>query len=131
MNMDILMQQQDKQAKAKSNTKAIQRSALQSIGDKMLQKEAENLKYNIASNLFNYGYDSSGRAINYNPNPQFNIPTVASEDVTALTPSEYQKHKAYVKAYEDNQNKQVKAASKSILPKKNRNGDIIKAFKGY
>ena len=126
-NLNILSQQQDKQSLAKSNTQAIQQAALQSIGDKMLQKEFENMKYNVGMNMNNYMYDANGRIINVNPTPNFNIPTVSSEELTALTPMEYQKHKAYVKAYEDKQNKKIKDTSKTI----SRNGNIVKAFKGY
>ena len=126
-NLNILSQQQDKKALAKSNTQAIQQAALQSIGDKMLQKEFENMRYNVGMNMNNYTYDANGRIINVNPTPNFNIPTVASEELTALTPIEYQKHKAFVKAYEDKQNKKIKDTSKTI----SRNGSIVKAFKGY
>ena len=85
----------------------------------------------VYENLYNYRFDDRGRAINMNAPAQFNIPTVTSTEPTAYLPSDYEKAKAVVKAHDEQQAKNVKAMSKSILPKKTRNGDIIKAFKGY
>lgn len=130
-NMNILAQQQDKQSLAESNTKAVAKAAISSIADKYLQNQLENRTLGVYENLYNYRFDDRGRAINMNAPVQFNIPTVTSTEPTAYLPSDYEKAKAVVKAHDEQQAKNVKAMSKSILPKKTRNGDIIKAFKGY
>ena len=78
-NLGIADQQYERQAQAKSNTKAITQAALQSIGDKYVQNSLENRKERIQSNLYpQYSFDSQGRVINTGPLTQFNIPTVGS-----------------------------------------------------
>lgn len=81
-NMNILAQQQDKQALAKSNTKAIAKAAISSIADKYLQNKLENKTLGIYENLYNYRFDDRGRAINMNAPYEFNIPTVTSSEPT-------------------------------------------------
>ena len=132
-NMNILSQQQDKQSLAKSNTKAVAQKALESISDKYLKNKLENKTLGIYENLYNYRYDDRGRAINMNPLAQFNIPTVSTTDTSVTPLSDYEKSKAIVKATDDAENKRVKAQAKNVLPSrgKSRNGDIVKAFKGY
>ncbi len=70
-NLAIGSKQAADQAAARSNTKAINQAALQSISDKYLQNDAANRKLQIAENTYNYRYDSKGRLINMNPFQQF------------------------------------------------------------
>ena len=75
-NLAIFDQQYGRQAQAKSNTKAIAQAALSSIGDKYAKNRLENRQLGIMENMYNYRFDSQGRAINMNPLYQPNIPTM-------------------------------------------------------
>ena len=82
-NLAIADTQYQRQAQAKSNTKAIAQAALQSIGDKYVQNALENRKERIQSNLYpQFSFDREGRAINTGQLTQFNIPTVGSKQGT-------------------------------------------------
>jgi hypothetical protein len=75
-NLDIYDRQYTRQEQAKSNTKAIAKSALESISDKYTQNKAANRQLGVYENLYNYRYDPAGRAINMNPLFQPNMPTI-------------------------------------------------------
>ena len=75
-NLAILDQQYQRQAQAKSNTKAIAQQAYTSISDKIAQNKLENRTLGVYENLYNYRYDNLGRAINLNTPQQFNIPEI-------------------------------------------------------
>ena len=75
-NLDIYDRQYTRQAEAKSNTKAIAKSALESISDKYTQNKAANRQLGVYENLYNFRYDPAGRAINMNPLFQPNMPTI-------------------------------------------------------
>ena len=113
--------QQVRQAQAKSNTKAQAAEAYKSIGDKYLQNAKENREAGIYENLYNYRYDSKGRAINMNPLAQFAIPNIAGQQAAQQA---------------------VGTASADLLPiydasgktitgykQKAKNGNIVKAIK--
>jgi len=72
-NLGILDNQQDKQSKAKSATKAQTIAALSSISDKVTRNKQENLIAAIEQNRNNFRIDSEGRAINFNTPAQFNM----------------------------------------------------------
>jgi len=72
-NMGILDNQQDRQSKAKSATKAQTIAALSSISDKVTRNKQENLIAAIDQNRNNFRIDSQGRAINFNTPAQFNM----------------------------------------------------------
>jgi hypothetical protein len=78
-NLAIFDQQYVRQAQARSNTKAIAQAALSSIGDKYAKNRLENRQLGIMENMYNYRFDSQGRAINMNPLYQANIPTMYGE----------------------------------------------------
>jgi len=77
-NLDIFDKQYERQALAKSNTKAVTQAALNSLDDKIAKHKLENRTLGIYENLYKYRYDKSGRAINMNGIFQPNIGTVGS-----------------------------------------------------
>jgi hypothetical protein len=77
-NLGIFDKQYERQAQALSNTKATTQAALNSITDKFAKNKLENRKLGVYENMYNYRYDSKGRAINMNPLFQPNVPTVGS-----------------------------------------------------
>ncbi len=66
-NLGIAANQWDKQALARSNTKATTQAALNSIADKYAKNKLENRTLGIYENMYNYRFGKSGRAQNYNP----------------------------------------------------------------
>lgn len=81
-NLGILDKQYERQAGAMSNTKATTQAALNSISDKYAKNALENKTLGIYENMYNYRYDSKGRAINMNPLFQPTIGTVGSANAT-------------------------------------------------
>lgn len=76
-NLAILDQQYARQAQAKSNTKSVAQSALNSIAAKISQNKLENRTLGIQENLYNYRFNNKGYAWNVNPAFNPNIPQVA------------------------------------------------------
>ena len=81
-NLQILDQQYQRQAQAKSNTKAQAQAALNSIADKIAKNKLENRQLGIYENLYNYRFDPQGRAFNVNAPAQFNNPLVGYSNAT-------------------------------------------------
>jgi hypothetical protein len=75
-NLQILDRQAERQAKALSNTKATTQEALNSISSKYAQNLNRQRQYAVMENMFNYRFTPGFRAINVNPTPTFNLPTV-------------------------------------------------------
>ena len=75
-NLAILDKQYERQAKAKSATKAVAQAALNSISSKVAQNKLENRKLETLENLFNFRYDNKFRTVNMNAPWQPTIPTV-------------------------------------------------------
>jgi len=71
-NLDILDNQYVRQEQAKSNTKAINQSALNSISDKYLQHNLENRKLQTMENMYNYRFGKDFKADNWNGLASFN-----------------------------------------------------------
>jgi hypothetical protein len=69
-NLQILDNQYNKQAQAKSNTKEQTFAALSSIAAKTAQQRALNRKLSIMENMYGYRFTPGGRAYNVN-DPQF------------------------------------------------------------
>jgi hypothetical protein len=65
-NLQILDQQYQRQAQAKSNTKALWREALMSISDKYMKNQLNNRTLAAYENLYNYRFDPRFRAQNWN-----------------------------------------------------------------
>lgn len=74
-NLSIYDNQYVRQSQALSNTKATTQAAFNSISEKYAKNKLENRTLGIYENLYNYRYDSAGRAINMNPFFQPNMPT--------------------------------------------------------
>jgi hypothetical protein len=106
-NLAIADTQYQRQAGAKSATKAQAQAALNSIASKIGQNKLENLQSAVMQNMYNYRFGPRGRMINYNPLAQFNIPQIAN-----LT---------------DEERKALKEQSEGRTTAKN--GSIVKAIK--
>jgi hypothetical protein len=65
-NLQILDQQYERQATAKSKTKALWREALMSISDKYMKNQLNNRTLAAYENLYNYRFDPRFRAQNWN-----------------------------------------------------------------
>jgi hypothetical protein len=79
-NLQILDTQQERQARAKSITKATKQAAAQSIGNKYAQNLAEQRQLQAYENLYNFrGTGPRGFMQNFNPLAQFNMPTVSGQ----------------------------------------------------
>lgn len=125
-NLGILDNQYARQAAAKSNTKAINQAALNSISDKYAKNKLENRTLKTYENMYNYRYDDNGRAINMNPLAQWNTSMVGATSKTKdasgndLLPV-YDKSGDIVKYM-------VKEEPKSKT-KSSKNGSIVKAMR--
>lgn len=78
-NLNIMDQQYTRQEQAKSNTKEINQALLSSMSAKYQQHKLENQKLKVNENLYNFRYDSQGRAINMNGPSQANVPNVYTD----------------------------------------------------
>lgn len=106
-NLGILDTQYQRQAAARSATKATTQAALNSIASKYAQNRLENRTLQAYENLYNYRFDPRFRAMNMNPLAQFNIPQVGKVESKETA----EKGKMGVKI------------------KKSMNGSIVKALK--
>lgn len=113
-NLGILDQQYQRQAAAKSATKATTQAALNSIASKYAQNKLENRTLQTYENLYNYRFDPAMRAINMNPlvNFQAMMDNASSEQLNTM-----------MKSLQDKTEKTSKKKSES------RNGSIVKALK--
>ena len=66
-NLGILDTQFVRQETAKSRTKDVAQAAISSMADKIAKNKLENRTLGIYENLYNYRFDKSGRAVNWNP----------------------------------------------------------------
>ncbi len=71
-NLGILDKQYERQATAKSNTKAVAQSAISSMSEKIQRNKLENRTLGVLENLYNYRFGPKGHAWNLNPMAQFN-----------------------------------------------------------
>jgi hypothetical protein len=76
-NLAIFDKQYERQATAKSKTKATTQAALSSIGDKYMRNQLENRTLATMENMYNYRFDPRFRAVNMNAPFQPVIPTIA------------------------------------------------------
>jgi len=133
-NLGILDQQYERQAGAKSNTKAITQAALNSISAKYLQNELENKTLQTYENMYNYRYGKDMRAQNWNELFQPNIPTVGTTETgreTIIGPNgetlypQYKNEKLTGYLPED----KATTANQYSSGKKSGNGSIVKSSK--
>lgn len=123
-NLGIFDKQYERQAAAKSATKATTLAALNSISDKYLKNKLENRALQTYENLYNYRFDSEGRAINMNPLVEFDISGKVAGGKEVL-PAGYE----YI-YNEKGQPIDVKKSTKPASTKTSgRNGSIVKSFK--
>lgn len=117
-NAGIYDQQMVRQSQARSLTKAQTQEALNSIGNKYLENKRENREIGLLENLYNFRFDSKGRAINMNPLAKFAIPNIANQQPGATTASQ-----DLLPIYD--------ASGKTITgyKQKAKNGSIVKAIK--
>lgn len=133
-NLQIYDNQANKQAQAKSNTKAITQQALNSISSKISQNKLENRTLQTYENLYNYRFDNQGRAINENPLFTPNIPNVGNNNINGTISGP--DGKPLYPQYKDGKflgySPLEKATIDEKLPAskvKKRNGDIVKAIR--
>ena len=121
-NLGILDQQYQRQAQAKSATKAQAQTALNSIASKIGQNKLENLQSAVMQNMYNFRYGPKGRIYNVNPKAEFNLPNVLGklDDPT---------YEALMKQAPEIA-KQLDLPSTRKKSEKSRNGSIVKAIKG-
>lgn len=118
-NLAILDQQYQRQAQAKSNTKAQTFAAINSISDKLAKNKLENKTLATYENMYNYRFTPQGVAYNVNSPQKFNIPTVGTgaDDVDSII-SNLDKQKEMIDAAKAKLTKTTKAT----------NGGIVKAI---
>jgi hypothetical protein len=140
-NLEIYDQQYERQAQAKSNTKAVTQAALNSIADKYAKNKLENRELGIYENLYNYRYDALGRAINMNAPWQPNVPIVYNKD--GQTPNMraiYDQNGNFLRWERIKEDKTTTATPSSATPPlvakqkhggstKGKNGSIVSAYK--
>jgi len=124
-NAGIYDQQMVRQSQARSNTKAQTQEALNSIGQKYLENKRENREVGLMESLYNFRFDSKGRAINMNPLAQFAIPNIANQPL-AQQPGQQSAPTAgkdYIPVYDKDRKNIVEYVKKA------KNGNIVKAIK--
>ena len=99
-NLDIYDRQYGRQEQAKSNTKATAQAVLNSISDKYAKNALENKTLGVMENMYNYRYDSKGRAINMNPLFQPNIPYIYDNNGKATHKKIFDKDGKTILGYE-------------------------------
>ena len=115
-NLQTYDTQQQRQAAAKSATKATTQEALSSIASKYAQNKLENRQLATMENLYNYRFDKSGRAMNMNPLAQFDMEMSGGSAGDQSAPAGYE--------YET-----ILKKKKAASTKESRNGSIVKAIK--
>lgn len=121
-NLGILDQQYQRQAEARSNTKATTQAALSSISDKYAKNQLSNRKLQAYENMYNYRYDDEGRLMNLNGLAMFNTqgnPTSKSSG-KGLAPG-------YEFTYDSDQN--IIGTRKSGKGDTAKNGSIVRSLK--
>lgn len=127
-NLGILDQQYVRQATAKSNTKAVTQSALNSIASKIQQHKLENRTLGVYENLYNYWYGPQGHAWNVNP------PAIFNTDIQGIPPQ----NNSNTRTREEIRQKYSKTGipdgsevrKTTYKDGKKSNGGLVKAMKG-
>lgn len=128
-NLAILDQQYERQSRAKSSTKSTAQAALNSIADKISRNKLENRTLGIYENLYNYRFGPGGQAINMNPLAQFNIPQVATSNLTEVDEEGKTTTSSELQTAYDNLGRVLGSKKKEKVSTKNRNGGIVKALR--
>lgn len=122
-NLAIADQQYTRQSEAKSNTKATTQAALNSIAEKFAKNKLENRQLGVMENMYNYRYDSKGRAINMNPLAQFNWQRKGNSDKSSG------KGLAEGKGFTYDENGNIVGVRSIGKDDVARNGSIVKSYK--
>ena len=111
-NLNILDQQYQRQAQAKSATKAQAQAALSSIADKIAKNKLENKTLGVYENMYNYRFGPKGRAYNVNAPVDFKtqLASMSTEEIQKMLDEK-------------------KSAEKKSEKKSGKNGSIVKAIK--
>ena len=134
-NMEVLANQQDKMARAKSNTRQEFINSLGSINTKEAEQTKANMNLAIMENMYGFRFTPRGIAINENAPAQFNIPNVTGKQAglamtdsqgNILSPTAYDSKTGKPTAYKVNP-AATKGANGTKI--KERNGSIVKALK--
>ena len=124
-NLGILDQQYQRQAQAKSATKAQAQTALNSIASKIGQNKLENLQNAVMQNMYNFRYGPKGRIYNVNPKAEFNMASII-QNLDEETYNAVMNQAPDVAKFLELPTKKEKKKEKE----KSRNGSIVKAIKG-
>ena len=125
-NLQILDQQYQRQAQAKSNTKAQAMEAMKSIADKTAKNKLENRQLGIMENMYNYRFDEKGRAINMNAPASINM-SGNGKGTSSL--EELPDDSEYTYTKDSSGKYKIKGIAKKGKAEKERNGAIVKATK--
>jgi len=129
-NLGILDKQYERQATAKSKTKAQAVEIAKSISDKLAQARKEQRISDIEQQRYNYRFDANGRPINMNPLATFNTsgsgkPSMGGYDLEEGKDFTYNKAGKIVGTRSLKKDETGKNGTKI----KARNGSIVKAIK--
>lgn len=125
-NIEIYDRQAGRQSQAKSNLKNSHQLALDSMANKKAQHALENQRIGIGENMYNYRYDSKGRAINMNPLAFFDTQIKGAKTATELKAAKKQKND-YIESLKEKEDvgqngRTLSSSMKNISP--------IKMYKG-
>lgn len=132
-NLQIASNQWDKQALAKSNTKATTQAALSSMADKYAKHKLENKTLGIYENMYNYRFGKSGKAQNWNPLQQFDTEIGGgrgnnSQDIAGLEATRWDKNGNPIswKKSTGKNDTSDEDALEAVRKIKNKNGSSVK-----
>jgi hypothetical protein len=124
INLQTFDKQQERQAMAKSATKATKIAALQSIGAKYAQNKLEQQQLQAYENLFNFrGMGPRGVMQNFNPLAQIVVPQIAGQVPI------YDSNGNIVGYQQQTSDLNASQAAKKTKSAASRNGSIVKAIK--
>ena len=133
-NLAIADQQYTRQETAKSNTKAINQAALNSIASKYAQNKLENRTLRTYENMYNYRFGDDFVADNYNGIFQANMPNVYDKGSKKANMVPVYNSKGEVTKFQEIDAKEEdeltpipSLATKPIKPA--RNGSIVSSYK--
>jgi hypothetical protein len=129
-NLGILDKQYERQATAKSRTKAQSIEIAKSISDKLAQAKKEQRISDLAQQRYNFRFDANGRPINMNPLATFNMygsgkPSMGGYDLEEGKDFTYNRAGKIVGTRALKKDEDAKNGNKI----KARNGSIVKAIK--
>jgi len=119
--------QADKQARAKSATKAQRMAALQSIGEKIAKNKQENLIAAIEQQRYNYRFTNKGVGYSVNDPYNFNVPNVGTGATAASQIASKTGNYNFAPGYGGEYDAQGRLTG--VKKTKARNGAIVKALK--